>query len=860
MTAASLSASFVMALNAAFLLAHWRRKVVRPLFFMMLMAGIWAFSYGIEFLRPDIEYKLLCVKIQYFSSIWLGVLFLWFISYILGPLFIINAKLNKAFLLFPVTIISLVLTNDFHHLMWDKAFLSPLYGFNVLDFSRGIGFALTMSVGYLIFFPGFINLCIVLLKSRGLFRKQLMMIVVGITIPTVFGVIHIFMPGAAKRLDLTPASFGISGLIFLWSVFRYQMLNLVKTARQEIFENMPDPVFVMDMSYRILDANMAAENLLTTVENPNQLYLKEAMPETYEAVMDCIRQGTSEKQVSYKTGAKVQHWIATISRFGPESGDQLGWLLILRDISERKKAEDALRESGRIHRLMLEASPNPIVFYNDYGEATYLNPAFTRMFGWQLHELLGKRIDFIPGAELKRTQDAFRRTLANPEDSYHFISKRRTREGKTLDVSISSTSYPSRDEDSSSMVVNYTDISQLKKAERDLRVSKEFIRNIINSMPSVLIGVNAKISVNQWNNEAALFTGIKEDDAIGQELVKIFPGLTAFKEDIDQAILHRKMSRQEKVHLKHLENQMLIDMTVYPILTDEDPGAVIRLDDVSERVKIEQMMIQSEKMLSVGGLAAGMAHEINNPLGGILQNIQVIKDRLTKDFPANNEAAEACGLDLNKLRKYMEQRDIFMMLDLIKSSGHQASQIVRNMLSFSRESDQRKSTHFLHDIMDRTIEIISSDYDLVKKYDFKTIKIHRHYDSDSWPVPCQQGEIQQVFLNILKNGAEAMFEAGIHAPEYTIESWWDDNFSCIRITDNGPGMTEDVSKRVFEPFFTTKEVGQGTGLGLFVSYFIITRHHHGTLSVESHPEKGTAFMVKIPADEVEVAFRSAYMQ
>jgi signal transduction histidine kinase len=290
----------------------------------------------------------------------------------------------------------------------------------------------------------------------------------------------------------------------------------------------------------------------------------------------------------------------------------------------------------------------------------------------------------------------------------------------------------------------------------------------------------------------------------------------------------------------------LTDIIIYPILSDMTEGVVVRVDDIGDRVRMEEMMMQSEKMLSVGGLAAGMAHEINNPLAGILQNIQVIRNRLEIDLPANIKAASECGVSLDALRAYMEKRNIFPMMDQVRASGYRAAQIVENMLTFSRKSDHRKFTYYLHDIMEAALELIENDYNTKKNYDFRSIKIIRQYQEAVPPVSCEKTQIQQVFLNILKNGAEAMSSAGVVSPRFMIRCFREDHHAVLEIEDNGPGMAQDIQKRIFEPFFTTKEVGVGTGLGLSVSYFIITENHTGILAVDSTPGKGAIFIIKLP--------------
>ncbi|WP_022663816.1 PAS domain S-box protein [Desulfospira joergensenii] len=271
--------------------------------------------------------------------------------------------------------------------------------------------------------------------------------------------------------------------------------------------------------------------------------------------------------------------------------------------------------------------------------------------------------------------------------------------------------------------------------------------------------------------------------------------------------------------------------------------------DITDARRAREMMIQTEKMMSVGGLAAGMAHEINNPLAGMMQTADVLAQRLSnKDMPANRKAAREIGISMDQIRTFMEKREILRMTRSIVSSGQRMADIVDNMLSFARKSEKMISSHSLENLMDKTLELAGTDFDLKKKYDFKLIRIRKEVEENLPPVLCERNQIQQVLFNILRNGAQAMQISGTREPEFFIRITRepDREMVCIEIRDNGPGMDEKIRKRIFEPFFTTKPVGEGTGLGLSVSYFIITKSHGGEMEVESSPGTGTCFFVRLP--------------
>jgi signal transduction histidine kinase len=242
-------------------------------------------------------------------------------------------------------------------------------------------------------------------------------------------------------------------------------------------------------------------------------------------------------------------------------------------------------------------------------------------------------------------------------------------------------------------------------------------------------------------------------------------------------------------------------------------------------------------------------------LGAILQASQNILRRVSPELPVNLRVAEACGATLDAVRKYLEQREILVFLEDVRNSGLRAAQVVENMLAFSRKPEAGGNPTDLAELLDRTLLLAESDYDLRKRHDFRQIAIIREYASEVPLVVCQASKIQQVFLNILRNGAEAMGElldAG-RSPRFVLRVLPEGASVRVEIEDNGPGIDEATRRRVFEPFFTTKLPGIGTGLGLSVSYFIVAEDHGGTLTVDSQPGTGTRFIVRLPVTGKQVA-------
>jgi len=402
-----------------------------------------------------------------------------------------------------------------------------------------------------------------------------------------------------------------------------------------------------------------------------------------------------------------------------------------------------------------------------------------------------------------------------------------------------------------------------------LAAEKERLSTILHSIGDGVLAVDAESRVTLMNPVAERLTGWTTAEAQGRPVEEVFKILKDPSRERQENPVSKVLATGQTVNLAN--HTLLVSRTgdEYQIADSASPirvgsdipdsaghlaeskgleGVVLVFRDVTEHNRMQNIMIQSEKMLSVGGLAAGMAHEINNPLSGMLQSASVIETRLAGDLPANVEAASAAGISLENLRVYMDSRGIFRMLFLLKESGTRIGKIVNNMLSFARKGPSRVSSHNLAELADSAIELAATDYDLKKEYDFRKIVIERDYEPGLPLVPCDSGQIEQVILNLLRNGAQAMHSAATAEPRFTVGVYADRarEMACIQVSDNGPGMDESVRRRVFEPFFTTKPVGEGTGLGLSVSYFIITENHQGEMEVVSSPGEGATFIIRLP--------------
>ncbi|SDK88473.1 PAS domain S-box-containing protein [Maridesulfovibrio ferrireducens] len=524
-------------------------------------------------------------------------------------------------------------------------------------------------------------------------------------------------------------------------------------------------------------------------------------------------------------------------------------LNLIRDIAERKKAEEALMQSNMI------VEKSPVVLFKwraEDGWPVELVSKNVTQLGFNADDFMSGKINFID--------------VIHPEDRGRAISEVKKHQNSGADHFKQEYRIIAPDgrviwtedsivvaRDAEGVITHYmgivADSTERKKSENELARLRNLLKNTIDSMPTVLVGIDDSGHIIQWNRSAEEETGLSWKEVKGLPLTDVFPQLESEQELISEAVSMFKIREKPKVPFTVNGAILYKNLKVYPLLdSEEGGGAVLLIDDVTMKSRLEEMMIQTEKMMSVGGLAAGMAHEINNPLGAILSGVQGAERRLSPSLPKNVEVASEIDLDLDKVQEYMDKRGIIGYLRGISDAGRRAAQIVRNMLEFSRKSESVRVTTDVKGLLEKSLSLAANDYDLKKKYDFKTIDIRRDYEQGLPQINITETEIEQVFLNIFKNAAQAMSDKdfGDERPCLTLRTRKDGGFVRIEVEDNGPGMEEDVRKRVFEPFYTTKHVGLGTGLGLSVSYFIIARNHEGEFLVESEPGKGTKFIIRLP--------------
>jgi len=572
-------------------------------------------------------------------------------------------------------------------------------------------------------------------------------------------------------------------------------------------------------------------------------------------------------------GRPLRQVITNAAPFHDADGNLLGAVTTLRDVTESQEVTRDLElrtaqlslamDMARLARW--EACPSEGVltlndqFYALYGTSAEKEGGYLMPYETYIRE-------FFHPDDIPLFMEATRRASSNQDPSavQSVVHRIIRRDGELRHIRVRFCVLPGH---SPPLVVGANqDITEQKLAEQEILESRENLRlfterveeslrktrtvldHILESMPSAIIALDTNCAVTHWNMCARELSGKTSAEALGVPLGSVFPWLSGKLPHVRRALASGVSSSQEIISFHEGAGTRLMEIMIYPFGSGEVEGAVLRLDDVTERVRIEQMMIHTEKMITAGSMAGGMAHEINNPLSGILQSVQIIKRRLDPDITANLKTASGTGACMDSVIAYLAERGIPQFLDAIEHSGKRATAIVKNMLGFIRKSPAERAPASLIDIVERALELASTDYDLKKRFDFKHIRITREYQVDMPSVACASMEIEQVVFNLLTNAAHA-FKACKRegfSPGITLRAFTDGPLAIIQVEDNGPGMDESTREKIFEPFFTTKAPGEGTGLGLSVAYFIMTRNHAGSISVASEPGSGAVFTLTLP--------------
>lgn len=375
------------------------------------------------------------------------------------------------------------------------------------------------------------------------------------------------------------------------------------------------------------------------------------------------------------------------------------------------------------------------------------------------------------------------------------------------------------------------EITGHRETAQRLHASETYIKSILESMPLMLVGLDKKGVVTQWNKGAEKLTGLPAEKALNHDLWEAYPIIPLSKEQVNTALREQKtqiLRRTQRTHFHY-------EITIYPLQDAGDTGVVILIDNVTQQVLSENKLIQKDKMSAMGELASTMAHDINLPLQAIIKDVQQALDQTTNIDGAQPES-------LSQLSHFLRDAE---------ERSQQAATITRSLLEFAHSERDIKPSINITEVMDHALELAGNIFAIPNGFKFSQIEVQRDYEDDLPQAPGFATELQQVFLSLLRHAfyAIAANETSERNPKICIkvincyDSLW------VKVQHNGRGLTSEEQQFIFEPYFSNEPYNPGieydAGKRLSFSYFIITDHHHGQMAVTSDPDIGTTFHIQL---------------
>lgn len=361
-------------------------------------------------------------------------------------------------------------------------------------------------------------------------------------------------------------------------------------------------------------------------------------------------------------------------------------------------------------------------------------------------------------------------------------------------------------------------IQDRNRLARKLEMNQRYLKTILHKSDTAIAVIDKNEKFVSWNKGAEKIFGYTEEEVIGQSSTFLLPHTEKYMEELDY--IKREVNLTGDVKLLETERMTKFGKTIPVQLTvaqlpssdGKSDGRTIIIHDKSQVKQLQQQIDQSEKLAVIGQLAAGVAHEIGNPLASISSLVQLMQ-RKNEDEQLSNQ------------------------LKTIRENIDRISKIVRELVDFSRPPGEDKELLPITDVLKTSVGIVKYDK-RVKNVEFVT-----DMDTNLPLINVVPDQLLQVFVNILINSLDAIAGEGI----IEVRTYLKNNFVCIDIKDNGCGMNSEIVNKIFDPFFTTKDVGRGTGLGLSVSYGIIKKLN-GNITVKSKIDKGSTFTIKLPVN------------
>jgi len=607
---------------------------------------------------------------------------------------------------------------------------------------------------------------------------------------------------------------------------REEVISASEEDYKRLFENVRSGLYVSSKEGKFLNANQALLDMLgyeskeefLKIDIIRDLYLR---PEDRRKFQEMIeRDGyviDYEVDFKKKDGKKIPVLLTSHVRYDKQ-GHILGYEGIIVDQTQRKQMEED-------YRRLFENVGCGVFISSKEGKFLNANQALLDMLGYESKEEFLKvdinRDLYLRPEDRRKFQEMIERD--GHVIDYEVDFKRKDR--RTIPISL--TGHVRYDQDGN--VLGYeglnVDLSQRKQMEREIREANDFLNKIMKSSPNAIMATDMEGNIIFWNRAAEEILGYKAEELIGKmNIEKIYP------EGMAREVMKR-MRSDEYGGVGRLKSYPMVYVRRDGEVIEGNLSAAIIYDaqgkeiasvgifvDLRERLEMERQLVdtqekllQSEKLAAMGRLTSQIAHELNNPLYGIMNTLELLKTEVSPQ---------------SKRRK---------ILDMALSETVRLTDLLRKMLSFSKPDEEKKQPTDINTILDEILLLVR------KQLYENSIRISSSFADDLGKVNASRNQLRQVFLNMISNAKDAMPEGGT----LTVNTITKGDNVCIEITDTGTGIREENIPKIFDAFFTTKDSVKDVGLGLSVCFGFINEHG-GDIRVESKLGSGTTFIINLP--------------
>ena len=633
---------------------------------------------------------------------------------------------------------------------------------------------------------------------------------------------------------------------------------------RNVLESAPDAIVIADGQGRIVRLNRQAEAIFGYTR-------EELLGEPVEILMpERFRERHPKHRAAYSPKSRPRPMGTGLELYGRrKDGGEFpvditlspmeitdGFLIIsvIRDITYRRRTEEQLVKLSRA----VEQSANLVIIADTQGRIEYVNPNFTQVTGYTPDEVIGQNPRILKSE--KTSPEEFRRLwetiTSGREWRGEFLNKMKNGELCWASASIS----PIRNHQGviTHFVAIEEDISELKRAEEALCASERRYRQLTEATLDAIVVADERGVISLFNAAAQRTFGYSEQEVLGQPLTILMP--PEYHEAHQRGLRHYLETREARVVGRTIELRgrrkdgevFPLELSLSAVELPEEIYFLGAIRDLTERQRLQARIVQAEKLASLGLMSAGVAHEINNPLAYVANNLAVLERdiRGLTALVAAYEAAQAIlesarpdlaaqvaqlaeEIDLPYVKEHIEQ-----IVSSTRQGVKRVADIVQNLRGFARLDQAAVGLVNLHDAITSSLEMIRG------RLGRRHIVVEQQF-GDLPLVMCAPAQINQVFLNLLVNALQAIEATSKGGGRIEIRTRAAGDEVIVEVADDGRGIPAELLPRIFDPFFTTKAVGEGTGLGLSISHGIVS-DHGGRIEVENTPGQGSRFRVILP--------------